>query len=615
MALSFSNIVPGNPALNALNSRIGMGNTSASTPTTNSTTTLGQIGNAIKTSNNLSVGAPAGGYPTSPAPAAPIAKTAPAVPDTSNPSSTSAPPSVDMSGVPASAIAALSTGGLSGSALTQAQQSLAAHYASLTTPPATNAPAGNYADTTIPQPPTPPGGSTTGSDATLNPYTGSTSTNPTLPNNGAAPTGNYTAYTGAGAPGTTAVQTTYGTGSPGSAQINQGGTGTYGGIVGSLVNSSTNSPSVDQARNALASFNQGAANETAGVYAEPGLAEDLSGHAQAIQQANAQTYAGLQTNVQNALQEQSNSITGLSNAATAAKPTSSFPFSYNPLTGAFSNAASSIGGASGAAPTLSYNPQQDASTLAQEVISGSIPYSDAVSAMGYAPGVGTGLLQQAIVQGGGNIAQLEGQATGTTAAAAAPGQAAATNIGTAGTVGTTTAAQGVQQSTQAYVNANTAYTQATGQSANLQTAMQGINGINSQYANTAINALQGQFGSAKYTGFITSLNEAKQAYTNLLSSVGASTPTVNGQQATDIFNSASTPNQINAAISALNDAAYAKLKPLYDQIGTYQSQLNSGGSTSSTSSTSGGNYSVGSTVTTSAGGFTLTPNGWVSNPK
>jgi hypothetical protein len=115
-------------------------------------------------------------------------------------------------------------------------------------------------------------------------------------------------------------------------------------------------------------------------------------------------------------------------------------------------------------------------------------------------------------------------------------------------------------------------------------ASTGIN-TNPQFANQTINALQNQLGSANYTSFITALSEAQQAYTSLLSSVGAATPTVNGQQATNIFNPNSTPSQINAAIDALNTAAYAKLQPLYNQIGIYASQL--GGKNSTSTSTSG----------------------------
>lgn len=161
--------------------------------------------------------------------------------------------------------------------------------------------------------------------------------------------------------------------------------------------------------------------------------------------------------------------------------------------------------------------------------------------------------------------------------------AQASNINTQGTLNTTIGAQGAQQATTNYVNAKTAYDTASKQATNLQNtlASTGINN-NPQFVNQKINALQNQLGSANYASFITTLNETKQAYTNLLSSVGASTPTVNGQAATDIFNANSTPAQINAAIDALNQASYTKLQPLYDQIGTYSNIGTSGSGSSST---------------------------------
>lgn len=161
--------------------------------------------------------------------------------------------------------------------------------------------------------------------------------------------------------------------------------------------------------------------------------------------------------------------------------------------------------------------------------------------------------------------------------------AQASNIGTQGTLNTTIGAAGAQQATSNYVAAQTAYQTASSQATNLQNtlASTGINN-NPQFVNQKINALQNQLGSANYASFITTLNETKQAYTSLLSSVGASTPTVNGQAATDIFNENSTPAQINAAIDALNTAAYAKLQPLYDQIGTYSNIGTSGSGSSST---------------------------------
>ncbi len=253
---------------------------------------------------------------------------------------------------------------------------------------------------------------------------------------------------------------------------------------------------------------------------------------------------------------QQNTLTGLNNAAGLAAP----------ILGQYGQNNYGIGGNAGG----NLDPQTQATSLAQKVMSGQMTYDQAVQSLGYAGNVGTNFLNNAITGAGGNLTSLQAQ-----------GAATQSNIQTGGTAATSAAAQGLQQSTQAYVAANTAYTTAQQQAGNLQSVMAST-GINSnpQFVNQKINALQNQLGSANYASFVTALNEARQAYTSLLSSVGASTPTVNGQQATDIFGANSTPAQINAAIEALNQAAYAKLKPMYDQIGTYQSQLGGGSNTS-----------------------------------
>ena len=263
----------------------------------------------------------------------------------------------------------------------------------------------------------------------------------------------------------------------------------------------------------------------------------------------------------NALTSQGQGITGLNSAADNAKsyPTSQGQTTYNPMTNSFSGGS------------YATNLQ----TVVQAIKSGNMGYTDGVNSL-------------ASLSPTAKADVLAALGTGfDTVASDANASAKGSNITTGGTAATSAAASGLQSATNNYVAANTAYSTATAQSKNLQSTMTstGIN-TNPQFVNSKINALQNQLGSANYASFITSLNEARQAYTNLLSSVGASTPTVNGQQATDIFNQNSTPAQINAAIDALNQAAYAKLKPMYDQIGIYQSQL--GGSGTGTTGTGAG---------------------------
>lgn len=343
----------------------------------------------------------------------------------------------------------------------------------------------------------------------------------------------------------------------------------FGGIVSSLVNtSSTLNPTVTQNNQALQNYQQQTANALQTVSNTPGPLGNQLGREANINSTAALQEQALQTGITNSLKEQGLQQSGLTQAGQLAQPS---PASYgqtvfNPLTGQYT----SQGGGN------NLDPQTQASTLAQQVISGQTSYDQAVSSMGYAGSAGTIFLNNAITQAGGNPLSLQAQ-----------GATTQSNIQTGGTAATDAAASGLQSATQNYVAANTAYTTAQNQSGNLQQTMAST-GINSnpQFVNSKINTLQNQFGSTKYPAFITALNESKQAYTSLLSSVGAATPTVNGQQATDIFNENSTPQQINAAIDALNQAAYAKLQPLYQQIETYSSQLGGSGSSGS----SGGSF-------------------------
>jgi hypothetical protein len=160
-------------------------------------------------------------------------------------------------------------------------------------------------------------------------------------------------------------------------------------------------------------------------------------------------------------------------------------------------------------------------------------------------------------------------------ASTAQGAATSSNIQTGGTSNTQTAASGYASTLPAYQSASTAFSTADKQATNLLNTLSqtGINSSNATDYNATINSLASKLGSTKTQAFSTSLAEAQQAYTNLLASVGAATPTVNGQQATAILNPSSTPAQIAESIDKLNQAAYAKLEPQYQQALTYYNQL------------------------------------------
>jgi hypothetical protein len=337
-------------------------------------------------------------------------------------------------------------------------------------------------------------------------------------------------------------------------------------------------------QNALSQYVQGqAAAETAALQ---GTSQQLTA---AQQQATAEEAAGNLANTQQAnIQSGETSAAGAANTAqtnvqsgeqaagTLTQPSGTFPFSYSPATGTFSNG--SAGGSSTGSVSFTGNPTTDAATVAQAVISGQMTYAQAQQSMNYAGSAANNYLNSAILAAGGNPENLEAQ-----------GAAQQSNVQTAGTTATQTASQGYQTSLQNYSNANAAYSTALQQAQNVQNilASTGINSSDSQDWNSAINSLSARLGSANQASYIAGLNELQQTYTSLLASVGAATPTVNGQQATAIFNPASTPAQIDAAITALNNAAYAKLSPLYTQVQQYQAALGTGTSNTSTAAPGG----------------------------
>lgn len=303
------------------------------------------------------------------------------------------------------------------------------------------------------------------------------------------------------------------------------------------------------------------------------------------QQANIQSGEAAAGGLANTAQ--SNVQSGLQASGALTAPSGTFPFVFNPATGSYSVSGGNLQGA--------------ISGGVQQAVSNPALYSALNDAITSTYGsAAAGMFQQAYIAAGGNPTT-----------ATAQGSAAATNTETAGTTPTTTAAAGYSTSLQNYSNANAAYTTAQNQAQNVQNilASTGINASNSQDWNSAINSLSARLGSANQAQYIAGLNELQATYTSLLSSVGAATPTVNGQQATAIFNPSSTPAQIDAAIQALNQAAYAKLSPLYTQVQQYQASLNQGGGSSGTSTGSSAN-----TITVGQYSFSKNAQGqWVAN--
>lgn len=492
-----------------------------------------------------------------------------------------------------------------------------------------------------------PATSSSTSPATLPQAPVAPQTNATIPNTGVNNTGNtgYTVYNQDGtatnyngATSTTSGATPMGVAQPQTAQPT-----TFGGIVGSLANTAQNgSQNATQATSGLLQApNQNAAigaqaqdiaapygaeiqkvsnygNALAGgITTGGGLAPVSLGLAGAAQNTTANEVQGIQAAENAALApipyeltgqnqgqagltdagsiantQQSNIQSGLQQAGTLAQPsaTASGQTTFNPVTGQFS------GGSTGSDPTQppSGYTQAQWNTIISNVANG-VP--NAIS------GLPTVLQAQAQAAAQAqnpnfNINTALGQAAGQQAVAEAPGSAQASNISTAGTAATSGTAASLQGTIGTYNNMSALNTTANSQAQTVQQVLQST-GLNQGVPafTKPLNSLSGQLGSANVTALTSAITEMQNVYGQLLSS-GGTTPTGSETQALALLSPNSTPEQINSAISQLQQAAYNKLNGQYSQLQTEQSALQS-------SNASGGSNANG-TITTPYG--TINPN-------
>jgi hypothetical protein len=151
------------------------------------------------------------------------------------------------------------------------------------------------------------------------------------------------------------------------------------------------------------SFQVGQGNAAATLGAAGNLISGLT--AQEAQQLGAQGQK---------LTAQQQQTAGLSSAGSLAQPNGSFPFVFNPATGTFTTPGVSGGstGTSGSAsgvPTLSYNPAQDAKTIGDAVMNGTMTYQDGLNMLSYGSNGSSapGQLGSYITSQGGNLAQIQ----------------------------------------------------------------------------------------------------------------------------------------------------------------------------------------------------------------
>lgn len=379
------------PISNTFNLGSTSGNTQTTTPATNSgggfLAGLGIGGNNAFGGKAL-LPTPAAA-PATQTPAAPIA---PLVSTQTSAAAPAAPSSVNLSGVPASAVAALSSSGLTGSELVAAQTALANHYSSI--------------------------GQTATPSVTSQQQTPTTPTPQTTPNTG-------TSNAPAGTPGV------------------------FSSVLGSLSNPQTN-PIASQAatdyttqNQALENYEANAGQTLQGIY-EPTVTTSgavMQGRANAAQQAINETIG----NLQNAVIKQQGLITigqnqqqlnqGAQESALGSLATGQPQFVYNPQTGQYNM---NVGG-SGV-----QSPQQ----VAQQLDDGTLSPDQATSALSYLGPTAQSQLIAAMktVNPGFNWNTAVGQASAT--------QQNAATLGTAQTQGEAAVLQSLPAMTSANVAAS-----------------------------------------------------------------------------------------------------------------------------------------------------------------
>lgn len=289
-----------------------------------------------------------------------------------------------------------------------------------------------------------------------------------------------------------------------------------------------------------------------------------SGRLQAEQQAVTNDLAGVNANISGTQTQQ----TGFNEAA------------GNALTGQ-GQVQGALQGAAGLIPSglrygnSSLNPQQNAQSLAQQVMGGQLTYQQALDSLGYAPDVASTFLNQAITQSGGSPLTLQAQGTAQQSVIGAPYAAQASNIQTSGT-------SAANSWNGIYNTANTqAATYSQQQSAinsvgnQALTLMQqaGINPSSSQFANLKINQLGTQFSSPQYAAFNTAIQSLQARIGSALQA--GEIPTAATSNASSIANGNLTLGALASTLSQVDQEMTSFVKTQSDLANYAKGQLSS----------------------------------------
>lgn len=404
------------------------------------------------------------------------------------------------------------------------------------------------------------------------------------------------ATTGGTTTGTTSTTST----TPPSPTFNTGSSGVVGSLVNTANQSFTPTQQVTDANNALTQFRTNEAGYVAGINAAPTSARIMQGRDQAVQLANAQTENALSTGVQNALTSQGQgitqrgqNITALGTAASDLAPQTVTPGQavFNPGTGTYSS-ASSGGSASAPATAPSGIDQNSWNQYIQDYASGNF---GAIPSSVTGNTNLSGQLQQAVQAQNPNFDYNTALGTG---------QGNQTLGATAGGI-----ASGQSQEIANYKSAQQQGQNLASQASDLINTF-GLNPSELTAANGAIQKIAQNVSSPQYQILNNYLNDISARYSQILTPPGGTATDTTRSVATGMLNALASGTSIQTVLSALDAQASAVIAGI-PATGTVPGS--SGGPSTTTGGTSGGQYQNG--ATTSAGGYNFTyQNGqWVAN--
>lgn len=302
----------------------------------------------------------------------------------------------------------------------------------------------------------------------------------------------------------------------------------FSGLLGTVggYGTGTNSNGVQLATKNLEDVQNSVAQENARIEGLPIGAGDQTGREAVAARLASSKVANAQSALSNALTSQGQQIGAAESAAGLAKgsPTSYGQTVFDPVTNTFKSSSGS-----------NLDPQTQASTLAQNVLSGKMTYAQAKESLGYAGSVGVNFLNNAITSAGGDPLKLE-----------------ASGSATQNVIGTQT--QQVE-----------GYKSALQQGQNLQAQLKdlittfGLNPNDLNAANVGIQKIAQNTSDPHYQQLSNYINDIANTYAQVLTPPGGSATDTTRSIASSMLNATASGQSIIATMQALDNAAQAKI--------------------------------------------------------